>query len=73
MNKLVSILSCFALTAMLCVPVAQAAYPDHPVKLMTMTGPGAQIDLVTRALADKFKDYLDDKEEEALFGEIFED
>ena len=58
MNKLVSILSCFALTAMLCVPVAQAAYPDHPVKLMTMTGPGAQIDLVTRALADKFKDYL---------------
>ena len=58
MNKLVSFLSSFAVAALFCVPAAHAAYPDHPVKLMTMTGPGAQIDLVTRALADKFKDYL---------------
>lgn len=37
---------------------AQAAYPDHPLKMMTMTGPGAQIDLLTRAVADKMKEHL---------------
>lgn len=33
-------------------------YPNHPVKLLTMVAPGAQIDLVTRAFADKLKNIL---------------
>lgn len=35
-----------------------AGYPDHPVKLLTMTKPGAQIDLLTRALAEQLKNGL---------------
>ena len=30
-------------------------YPDHPIQLMTMTKPGAQIDLLTRAVAEALK------------------
>lgn len=42
------------------IPVSAKAgtYPDHPVTVLTMTGPGAQIDLLTRALADRMKDIL---------------
>ena len=32
-----------------------ADYPDHPVNILTMTKPGAQIDLLTRALAEQLK------------------
>ena len=39
-------------------PVAAGDYPDRPIKLLTMTKPGAQIDLLTRALADALKDEL---------------
>lgn len=39
-------------------PARADTYPDHPIKLLTMTGPGAQIDLLTRALAEKLKDSL---------------
>ncbi len=34
-------------------PALAADYPDHPVKMLTMVGPGAQIDLLTRRLADE--------------------
>lgn len=33
-------------------------WPDHPVKMLTMTGPGSQIDLLTRAVAEKLKNEL---------------
>lgn len=38
----------------LCVtqPVLAAEYPSRPIKLLTMVKPGAQIDLLTRKLAD---------------------
>ena len=39
-------------------PALAAAYPDHPVKMLTMVGPGAQIDLLTRALAEALKEEL---------------
>jgi tripartite-type tricarboxylate transporter receptor subunit TctC len=39
-------------------PAMAGEYPDRPIKLMTMTKPGAQIDLLTRALADNLKDVL---------------
>lgn len=39
--------------------IAQSAlagsYPDRPIKLLTMVKPGAQIDLLTRKLADELK------------------
>jgi len=40
------------------VTVHASAYPDHPVNMLTMTGPGAQIDLLTRALAEQLKNAL---------------
>lgn len=39
-------------------PARADGYPDHPVKMLTMTGPGAQIDLLTRAVAEKLKSSL---------------
>lgn len=33
-------------------------YPNHPIKLLTMVGPGAQIDLVARSFAEKLKNIL---------------
>jgi len=33
-------------------PVVAADYPSRPVKMLTMVKPGAQIDLLTRKLAD---------------------
>jgi tripartite-type tricarboxylate transporter receptor subunit TctC len=35
-----------------------AEYPDHPVKMLTMVKPGAQIDLLARALAEELKNEL---------------
>ncbi|MDF1590708.1 MAG: tripartite tricarboxylate transporter substrate binding protein [Desulfobacterales bacterium] len=44
----------YAALAGLCViqPVFAADYPDRPIKMLTMVKPGAQIDLLTRKLAD---------------------
>lgn len=39
-------------------PVMASDYPDRPIKLITMVGPGAQIDLLTRKLADKLSNEL---------------
>jgi tripartite-type tricarboxylate transporter receptor subunit TctC len=36
-------------------PASASDYPDRPIKMLTMTKPGAQIDLLTRALADALK------------------
>ncbi|MDI6725511.1 MAG: tripartite tricarboxylate transporter substrate binding protein [Smithellaceae bacterium] len=38
--------------------VSAAEYPQRPIKMLTMTGPGAQIDLLTRALAKAMSDQL---------------
>lgn len=53
------------LILMLCVvlaglarPVFAADYPTRPIKLLTMVKPGAQIDLLTRALAEALKNQL---------------
>ena len=50
-----------AMAALLFLSPASAGagtYPDHPVTVLTMTNPGAQIDLLTRALADRMKNIL---------------
>ena len=39
-------------------PVLASDYPDRPINLTTMVGPGAQIDLLTRKLADKLRTEL---------------
>ena len=44
------------LLSLCCAPLVHAGtYPDHPIKMLTMTKPGAQIDLLTRAVAEKLK------------------
>lgn len=55
MRSTLKLLLMIAALAVVCVaqPVFAADYPDRPVKMLTMVGPGAQIDLLTRALADK--------------------
>ena len=41
------------LLSLCCAPLVHAGtYPDHPIKMLTMTKPGAQIDLLTRAVAE---------------------
>lgn len=52
------ILGATALLALGAPPARADGYPDHPIKLLTMTSPGAQIDLLTRALAAKLKSGL---------------
>ena len=49
-----------AALAVLCIapPVLAAEYPNRPIKMLTMTGPGAQIDLLTRSLAKAMSDQL---------------
>ncbi len=46
-----------AILAGLCVaqPVLAAEYPSRPIKMLTMVKPGAQIDLLTRKLANAMK------------------
>jgi len=39
-------------------PAVAADYPDRPITLLTMVKPGAQIDLLTRALAEALKEEL---------------
>ena len=55
------LVSCFVLGMFLAFGADQAeaeTYPNHPVKLLTMTGPGAQIDLVARSFAEQLKNIL---------------
>ncbi|MFW5733738.1 MAG: tripartite tricarboxylate transporter substrate binding protein [Oceanidesulfovibrio sp.] len=50
---------CAALTFVwVAQPAFAGEYPDKPVKILTMVKPGAQIDLLTRALAENMKDVL---------------
>lgn len=37
---------------------AASSWPERPIKLLTMTGPGAQIDLLTRTVAESLKNEL---------------
>ena len=39
-------------------PLLAADYPDRPIKMLTMTKPGSQIDLLTRTLAAALKEEL---------------
>ena len=58
-STFMTLLLCAAL-ACLCVaqPVLAADYPNRPITMLTMVGPGAQIDLLTRALAEALKNEL---------------
>lgn len=50
---------CFVALCFASALSAQAAtYPDRPIKMLTMVNPGAQIDLLTRALAEGLKEEL---------------
>jgi tripartite-type tricarboxylate transporter receptor subunit TctC len=54
-----TLLLCAALVGLYVAPPAVAAdYPDRPIKMLTMVKPGAQIDLLTRKLAEAMKDQL---------------
>jgi tripartite-type tricarboxylate transporter receptor subunit TctC len=50
--------SAFFAVLLIVQPAVAADYPDRPIKLLTMVKPGAQIDLLARALADALKDEL---------------
>jgi len=54
------ILLLFVALSSLCVanPVLAADYPDRPIKMLTMVKPGAQIDLLTRALSEAMSKQL---------------
>jgi tripartite-type tricarboxylate transporter receptor subunit TctC len=53
---LITLISSAILASLLIVhPVLAADYPDRPIKMFTMTKPGAQIDLLTRKLAEALK------------------
>jgi tripartite-type tricarboxylate transporter receptor subunit TctC len=52
-STFLTLILCAALTGLfLTQPAIAADYPDRPIKMLTMVGPGAQIDLLTRAIAD---------------------
>lgn len=48
----------FIITFACCAQSHAEDWPSHPIKMLTMTGPGAQIDLLTRAVAEAMKDQL---------------
>ncbi len=52
-STLMTLLLCTGIAA-LCIaqPILAADYPSRPIKMLTMVKPGAQIDLLTRKLAD---------------------
>lgn len=55
----ITLLLCIALAGMWVEqPVLAAEYPDRPIKMLTMVGPGAQIDLLARSLAEALKNEL---------------
>lgn len=52
-SAFMTLLLCVALAGLCFVqPVIAADYPSRPIKMLTMVKPGAQIDLLTRKLAD---------------------
>ena len=53
---LISLLSSAIIASLLVVqPVFASEYPTHPIKLLTMVKPGANIDLLTRKVAEALK------------------
>lgn len=49
-------ITCAVLVSLLVAyPVLAGDYPDRPIKMLTMVKPGAQIDLLARAVADALK------------------
>lgn len=50
--RLLGMLVSLIFVSLIFVQPAAASYPDRPIKLLTMVKPGAQIDLLTRRLAD---------------------
>lgn len=54
-----TLLSSFVIVGLFLVqPLLAAEYPNRPIKLITMVKPGAQIDLLARALAETMKNDL---------------
>jgi len=58
MNKLMLRIVGFVLAGVLLVPMAMAEYPTRPITLMTMVQPGAQIDRLSRGLAERLSKRL---------------
>jgi len=55
-NLFMTLLVCVVIVGLCFVqPVFAEDYPSRPIKMLTMTKPGAQIDLATRKLADAMK------------------
>ncbi|PLC50698.1 3-phosphoglycerate dehydrogenase [Pollutimonas subterranea] len=48
----------FALSASAGIPLAHAAYPEHPINMVVSYGPGGGTDLVARAIAPYIEKYL---------------
>ena len=58
-STLMTLLLSLTLASLFAVyPVLAADYPDRPVKMLTMTKPGSQIDLLTRTVSATLKDEL---------------
>ena len=51
-------ISLAALTGMAAVAPAQAAYPDHPVRILVPFGPGGVADITARLVAEKLSEKL---------------
>ena len=58
MKKMLSIGFGLILAATLAVPADAAEYPTRPITFLTMTQPGAQIDRLTRGMAQRFSKIL---------------
>ena len=55
-RTVMTLLLCAALAVVFVAePVFASDYPNRPVNMLTMTGPGAQIDLLTRSLAEAMR------------------
>lgn len=59
LNKLKTLISCVVFLGVFAAPSVFAAdYPNRPIKLLTMVKPGANIDLLTRKVAEVLKKEL---------------
>ncbi len=55
-NTILTLFFCMVFAGLfIAQPVPASDYPNRPINLTTMVGPGAQIDLLTRKLADKLR------------------